>query len=148
MDASNLAKMLFSGEEQPAAITMHNVESNKQLFFVLFDLFLKGIMAVCSSTSQGEGSSVLVHEITEEQFSKIARCMMTAGIHCVRTTETDPRGAPAGVNIEAVRLMPDDLPLESYRIEATVRGVVHTVWFRIVRNIEPWNVTCAGRVAR
>jgi hypothetical protein len=90
-----------------------------------------------------------VHEITKEQFDKIARCMLAAGIQCVRTTEAAPnRDAPAGLNIEAVRRMPEDLPLESYRIEATMRGVVHTVWFRIVRNIEPWNVTCGGHVAR
>ncbi len=151
-DVESLARILFL--DMPADMTVQislpNIDTSKQLFFLLLDLFIKGLVMLFSRPVPGGGpvQCICVHEITEQQFERIAKCMAVAGIECKRTRTADPDVKAASVNIEDLKRLPDDLPLESYRIEARTRGHIHHVWFRIVHNVKPWNESCGGMIAR
>jgi hypothetical protein len=147
-DVETLARILFL--DMPADMTVQislaNIDTSKQLFFLLLDLFLKGLVMLFSRPSPvGDPvHSICVHEITELQFERIAKCMAVAGIDCRRTITVDPEVKSASVNIENLKRFPEDLSLEKYRVEARTRGHVHHVWFRIVHNVKRWNETCGG----
>ncbi|AUF82315.1 hypothetical protein TetV_223 [Tetraselmis virus 1] len=131
--SAHLAQILFVDIPDTAKIDlcMPELKTTKELFFVLLDLFIKGLMIMCNKT-QG---SLPLHEITEDQFNRVSNRMRLAGIECKKNYITDSSIKTASVNIPDLHKLPDNLPLHHYVIEAKSLGIHHKIWFNLVHNI-------------
>ena len=143
--ADSLARVIFMEAHPPASVhlSMPCLRCSKQLFFLLLDLFIRGLAMLFSDSG---GGGIAVHEITAEQFDTLAAKLGVAGIECRRCSAEDPSVRAASTNIDELIDADDDLPLESYRLRIDTRGFSHSLWFRIVHNVGPQ--ACDGGVIR
>lgn len=143
--ADSLAKLIFvdTPAEASMQISLPSLRTVKELFFLLLDLFIRGLLLLFASVSEG---GIAVHAITSRQFETLAAKLRVAGIVCQRTVIDDPRITVAAANVDALMRAPPNLPLERYRLEARTRGRVYTMWFSIVHNLRPGDQRCGESV--
>lgn len=136
-----LAEFVFKTNKMDAVVelSLGGIEDNKDLFYFCLDLFCKGLVLL-----HGKGDNTLiVNDITMEQFDVIKRKMKNAGIevtlnvitspgdsgHAATPVEYDlqddcnpPTDLPVealypNVNIDEVEMLPGNLDLKDYKFE-------------------------------
>ena len=143
--ADSLARVIFveASPDSSIEISLPSVRCAKELFFLLLDLFIRGLLMLFSRPAT---NGVAVHDITAEQFDTLSSKLRVAGIECSRSAVEDPRIEKAGTNIDDLIGAEDDLPLEEYRLRADTRGFSYTMWFKIVHNFRPGEYAFYGDV--
>lgn len=148
--ADSLAELIFLNTPDAASmqITLPSVETSRDLFFLMLDLFIRGMLLLFAGPRESDGQEgIAVHDITPRQFDTLAAKMRVAGIVCSRSCVLDPSSVDrASTNIGRLMRAPPDLPLDSYRVEARTRGLVHTMWFSVAHNVPRSDLTCAGHL--
>lgn len=145
--ADSLAKLIFitAPDTTSMQISLPSLETVRELFFLLLDLFIRGLLLLFAGTRESDGQEgIAVHDITSQQFETLAAKMRVAGIECRRTAVEDPSVDRATTNIEELMRAPPNMPLERYRLIARTRGYVYTMWFNIIHNVKPGDMTCVG----
>lgn len=147
--ADSLAKLIFVNTPDTASmqISLPSLETVRELFFLLLDLFIRGLLLLFAGRREADGQEgIAVHDITSQQFDTLAAKMRVAGIDCRRTAVEDTSIERAATNIEELMRAPPNLPLERYRLVARTRGYVYTMWFTIIHNVRPGDMTCASSI--
>lgn len=147
--ADSLARMIFV-EAHPSTsmqISLPSLQCVKELFFLLLDLFIRGLLMLYAKPAESRGQQgIAVHDITAEQFETLSSKLLVAGIQCRRSVVEDPSVKKAETNIDDLLCAENNLPLEEYRLRVTTRGVSYTMWFKIVHNVRPGELNCYGNV--
>lgn len=150
--ADSLAKLIFLDTNDAASvqISLPFLQTSGELFFLLLDLFIRGLLLLFAGERQSDGQEgIAVHNITQQQFDTLAAKLRVAGVECKRTVveaTTAVRGA--STNIDLLMRSSRNLPLERYRLVARTRGYVYTMWFTIIHNVRPGDRLCAGSFHR
>jgi hypothetical protein len=110
-------------------LTLDGLETSKDLFFFILDLFCKGLVFL-----YGTDKTVDLSSVTPDMFSALAHKLLYAGIsiHLTTSQVTDDEGRPR-INIYELLTRPYDLALDEYKLELRIQGIVHVISFGLVR---------------
>lgn len=133
-----LARLMFvdNPRDAPINITLPGVATSMGLFLFCVDLLMRGLLLVHGDRPDRERGAepVAVHDLTDGDFSAVARKMACGGITVRRTTVAAPPG-PSQVNMDELLAMPDHLQLPCYVLRVENRGLRHEISFAISHNV-------------
>lgn len=119
--------------DSPFHLEYGALESCKDLFFFLFDLFCKGLVLLFSE----DGRSLDITTVTPEQFQVVSQKLSAGGIHVtiqVVPAQREP-GAPDGpmINMPQLAALPDDAPLDQFKVRIIMGAFEYGVSFEVSR---------------
>lgn len=139
------------------SIEYSQLQTSKDLFFFLFDLFCKGVVALYSDDG---GTSVDLTALSASQLKHVAERMALAGIAAVLEDDVEGRdveggaapGAQTHINMPQLTAMPDDAPLDAFVLRLRMQGRAYRLSFRLERSgaggSGPFARAGCGRAAR
>lgn len=146
--ADSLAKLIFV--EAPRDATLHLtlpcLSDTKQLFFLLLDLMIRGLLLMFARPGVDGREGIAIHTITPEQFEAVAARLAAAGILCHKEAVDTPLDQAASTNMRELVDADDNMPLDGYRLRVVTCGTTYFVWFGISRQISSESKRCQGRI--
>jgi uncharacterized protein (DUF736 family) len=139
-DADTLARVLFIESTHATAMVLPFIDGAKELFFVLLDLFARGVVLLFCT---GDRKTMPIHEISTEQFEEVSGKMRRVGVKCWLAVE--PTDDESGTNINDIRGYPPGLDIGDYRVAVVTRGNRYTMWFTIERPTSG-DMRCTGNI--
>lgn len=145
MSYDELAEFLFIENKEFKNVSMSlDLPNSKELFFLCYDLFLKGLVLMF-----GEDNKVEIHKVTLDDFLELKKRLKCANIDCdlqVVSVETDPKEIPGISSQNFLNLLyidngPDKHSLRDYKFELQTPNSIYTIKFDITYNIPDHRVS-------
>lgn len=134
MHINDLASVVFkyNVNDLSLMLSLHGLENHKDLFYFCVDLFCKGLVMM-----YGNGNSVEIATITQEQFEFLRKKMRNAGIDVKLEVHPDTSNDSniASLNFAAIESLPDDLDVSDYSFELRTSNLVYNVNFHMIHNV-------------
>jgi hypothetical protein len=143
-DVNELAEFLFLRNTNDAIVelSLGGVEDNKDFFFFCLDLFCKGLVMI-----YGEGNSLIINNVSEEQFNNVQKKMANAGISAKLHVhhDNDPDSPPdldepslfPSVNMTELQQMPSHLEVEDYVFKINMTSkLTYNITFQLFHKVK------------
>jgi hypothetical protein len=138
----DLAQFVFCGNaalQRHFAMSIDGIETTKDLFFFLLDLFCKGIVLLHGSP---EDRTVDVTQLNSEQLGRVIHCMSLGGIAVSLKTshlqdqfqdenQRHQNQVLTGINMPELVALPDDAQLSDFVFKLRVDGIEYAIKFAL-----------------
>lgn len=132
INIDDLANFLFvKNNSTRVALSLPQLECQKDLFYFFLDLFCKGLMIFF-----GNNNRVEIEKLTYNDFDNVKKKMKCCGIiaHLEVLSAVDTNinlldGNP--INVSAIEELPDNLNLEEYQFRLLTLNGIYIVYFSL-----------------
>jgi hypothetical protein len=138
MQIQDLAEFMFLRNVNNVSIelSLGGIESNKDLFYFLLDLFCKGLVLMF-----GNGNSVDIDTLNEQNFMQIREKLLCAGLEVtLNMYPSDIEGdefeaTPASINLQEIETAEENKPLNEYEFKVTNKYMIYVVSFNLIHRV-------------
>lgn len=110
-------------------LNLHMLKDFRDLFYFCFDLLAKGLVTVV-----GDGKTITLDDLSEEQFDQVKSRMLIAGILVHKVSRPNESSDPSTIVFKEPGVT-TPTSIQDFSADIIMVNAIHTITFELVHNI-------------